>query len=82
MYKYQQGENGQPDKIKEFRICLQTNIVRPGDNDKIHFSHCWLRLCQMRANISALNLNQTFYRLTYSPTPLYLKDAPGLSCET
>ena len=40
---------------------------------KCIFSHCWLRLCQMQANISSLNLEQTFYGLTYSPPPLYLK---------
>ena len=77
-HQYQQGDNGQPVKIQELRTFLQTNTVRSRDIDKIHFSHCWLRLCQMQANSSSLNLEQTFYRLAYSPIPLYLK----FSCET
>ena len=47
---------------------------------KCIFSHCWLRLCQMQANISPLDLEQTFYRLTYSPTPFYFP--LGHSCQT
>ena len=82
MHQYQQGQNGQPVKIQELRIFLQTNTVRSSDTDKMHFSHCWLRLCQVQASISSLNLEQTFYRLTYSPTPLYLKFSEGHSCET
>ena len=39
----------------------------------MHFSHCLLRLRQIQTNISSLNLEETFYRLTYSPTSLYLK---------
>ena len=77
MYQYQQGQNGQAVKIQGFRTFLQTNTVRPSDTDKIHFSHCWLRLCQLQANISSLNLGETFYRLTYSPTLRYLKFPPG-----
>ena len=77
MHQYQQGENGQTVKIQGLRTFLQTNIVRSSDTDKMHFSYCWLRLCQMQANISSLNLDQTFYRLTYSPTLLYLKSSPG-----
>ena len=73
MHQYQQGENGQPVKINELRIFLQTNIVRSSDTDIMHFSNYWLRLCQMQSNISSLDLEQTFYRLTFSPTPLYLK---------
>ena len=76
MHRYQPGEKGQPVKIQELRTFLQTNIVRSSDTDKMHFSHCWLRLCQMPANISSLNLEQTFYILTYSPTPLYLDFSP------
>ena len=72
MHQYQQGENGQPVKIQDLRIFLQTNIVRSSDTDKMHFSHCWLRLSQMQANISSFNLERTFYRLINSPTPLYL----------
>ena len=49
---------------------------------KCIFYHWWLRLCQMQANISSINLEQTFYRLTYSPIPLYLYFPQGHSCET
>ena len=69
MHQYHKGEV----KLQELRNFLQINTVRSSDIDKMHFSHCWLRLCQMQANISSLNLEQTFYRLTYSPTPLYIK---------
>ena len=41
MHQYQQGENGQPNKIQELRIFLQIqkNIVRSIYTDKMHF---WL----------------------------------------
>ena len=58
MHLYQQGEIGQLFKIQEVRTFLQTNIVRSSDTDKMHFSHCWLRLCQAQANISSLNLEK------------------------
>ena len=74
MHQNQQGENGKPDKIKELRISFQTNIVRSSDSDKMLFSHCWLRLCQMQAKIVSLNLEQI---MTYSHTPLYLKFSQG-----
>ena len=69
--------NRQPVKIQEFCTFLQINIVRSSDTDKMHFTHCWLKLCQVQAIISSI-LEQTFYRLIYCPTPLYL----FFSCET
>ena len=80
VHQYQQGENGRPVKIEELRTFLQTNIVRSSDTDKMHF--CSLLVKALQANISSLNLEQTFYRLTYSPSPLYLKKTQGHSCET
>ena len=69
MHQYQQGNNGRPVKIQELRTFLQTNIVRSSDTDKMHFLIAGVRLPDA-SHPFALNLEQTFYRLTYSPTPL------------
>ena len=42
----------------------------------MHFSHCWLRLCQMQTNISSLNLEQTFHQTDIQPYPFISKISP------
>ena len=56
MHQYQQGEDGEPVKVQECRIFLQTNIVRSSDTNKMHFSYCWLTLRQVQSNILSLTL--------------------------
>ena len=73
MHQYQQLKNGQPVKIQELRIFLQTKTVRSSDTDKMHFSNCWLTLCQMQANIS---FRTKILQTDIQPYPLIFKISP------
>ena len=52
MHQHQQVKNGEPVKIQEFRIFLQTKTVT------VTLTKYILRLCQVQSNISSLNLEE------------------------